>query len=484
MKKTIISLFSMLMCTLLTYAQEFQIDTLVPVQKVWVSVPVNHWSVVIRGGVNNFLLSPPAPTTADRYNLTLGGAIEYTFNPFVGLGLDYSNSDYSRPYTYNGTIGSLKGGTNDLLLFSSVNLSNVLAPYRYGFWEKLSFYGIAGAGVAYYGGNIDGAPIDNQFALMGKLGLSAELRISKVIGLSLEGRYHQYDALYMGGASRSNRNGDALMLTLGLRFKFGSGLHARNVDLCAYAPKTIPVVAKTTFVKGESPKTLSRIQAVERDNEAVKQKIQLLEDNAKALLAKKAALAAAEKAALQKKLEEKDKAAAAMAKKLRDMEEKARLDSLAQVKELARRAEELSQLSAKDSVTANKLRKMEEDLKNLATQEKGTVNLSLENVQFKSGSNILLASSYVMLDQVAGILKTNTQWKSLKVSGHTDNVGSDASNLRLSQSRAAAVKKYLVAKGLSSTKIISVGLGESLPIASNDTPEGRQQNRRVEFEIK
>lgn len=281
------------------------------------------------------------------------------------------------------------------------------------------------------------------------------------------------------------------MLMLGLRFKFGSGLHARNIDMCTYAPKIIPVVSKTTFVKGESPKTKTRILAVEQDNESVKQRIQLLEDNAKALIAKKAALAAAEKAALQIKLEEKDKAAAAMAKKLRQLEEKARLDSLAQVKELAKRAdelakraEELSQLSARDSVTANKLKKMEEDLKNLATQEKGTVNLTLENVQFKSGSNILLPSSFVMLDQVAGILKTNTQWKSLKVTGHTDNVGAEVNNLRLSQSRAAAVKKYLVSKGILASKIVSIGLGESLPISENATPEGRQQNRRVEFEIK
>lgn len=216
----------------------------------------------------------------------------------------------------------------------------------------------------------------------------------------------------------------------------------------------------------------------------MKTQIQSWEDQAKALLAKMAAQAAAEKGALQKTLEEKDRVAAALAKKLRDLEDKARQDSLLAAQEQAKRAEELRKLSIKDSATANKLKQMEEDLKNLATQKTGSVNLSLDNVQFKSGSNVLLPSSNVMLDQVAGILKTNSEWKTLMVSGHTDNVGADANNLKLSQMRAATVKKYLIAKGVPATKIQSVGFGETMPIAPNDTPEGRQQNRRVEFEIK
>ncbi|HET9572042.1 MAG TPA: OmpA family protein [Bacteroidales bacterium] len=483
MKKTMVCLFSLLVGFALVSAQEVKVDTLVPTQRVWTSIPVNHWSFVLKGGLNNYLMAPPAPTSADRINLSFGGALEYTFNPFIGLGLEYVRSDYSRPYTYLNTTGSMEGATNDVLLFSSVNLSNVLSPYRDGFWRNLNIYGDAGAGIAMYKSALDGATLSGQNVLVGKLALNAELNVSKVLGVSLEGRYHQYDALNMAGG-RSNRNVDALMLMLGLRFKLGSMLHARNISLCEYAPKTIPVVSKTTFVKGETPLTMSRIRAVELENAAINQKISKLEADARDLLAKKAAQAAAEKAALQKKLDEKDKAAMALAKKLKDLEEKARQDSILAAQEQAKRALDLKNLSAKDSVTANKLKQMEEDLKNLATQKTGTVNLSLDNVQFKSGSNVLIPSSYIMLDQVAGILKTNTQWTTLRIAGHTDNVGADANNLKLSQARAAAVKKYLVSKGVPTAKMVSIGFGETKPIATNDTPEGRQQNRRVEFEIK
>jgi OOP family OmpA-OmpF porin len=73
-------------------------------------------------------------------------------------------------------------------------------------------------------------------------------------------------------------------------------------------------------------------------------------------------------------------------------------------------------------------------------------------------------------------------WK-IKIVGHTDNVGSDASNLELSKKRAIAVSNYLVTKGVDASKITTDGKGESMPIATNDTPEGRDKNRRVEFTI-
>ncbi len=127
---------------------------------------------------------------------------------------------------------------------------------------------------------------------------------------------------------------------------------------------------------------------------------------------------------------------------------------------------------------------MEEDLKLLATNKDAKVNMVLDNIEFKSGSSVLATSSYETLSKIVGILTANTAWNVLTVAGHTDNAGSDAVNLKLSQSRAQSVKNYLVSKGLDKDKIIAVGFGESKPIASNATPAGRQKNRRVEFEIK
>jgi OOP family OmpA-OmpF porin len=68
--------------------------------------------------------------------------------------------------------------------------------------------------------------------------------------------------------------------------------------------------------------------------------------------------------------------------------------------------------------------------------------------------------------------------------GHTDSVGSDAYNQSLSERRAAAVKEYLVSKGIPASKITTIGKGESQPVATNKTAEGRQKNRRVDIEFK
>ncbi len=68
--------------------------------------------------------------------------------------------------------------------------------------------------------------------------------------------------------------------------------------------------------------------------------------------------------------------------------------------------------------------------------------------------------------------------------GHTDSVGTDAYNQRLSERRAAAVKEYLVSKGIAASKITTIGKGESQPVATNKTAEGRQKNRRVDIEFK
>ena len=68
--------------------------------------------------------------------------------------------------------------------------------------------------------------------------------------------------------------------------------------------------------------------------------------------------------------------------------------------------------------------------------------------------------------------------------GHTDNVGTDASNQKLSERRAAAVKEYLASKGIATSKITTLGKGESQPVPTNKTKEGRQKNRRVDIEFK
>jgi len=117
----------------------------------------------------------------------------------------------------------------------------------------------------------------------------------------------------------------------------------------------------------------------------------------------------------------------------------------------------------------------------ITEEDKRIVNEAIKDLQFDFGKATIRSSSYPSLDRVAQILvKKNF---SLKLAGHTDNVGSDDANMKLSKDRAVAVKDYLVSKGANPSRIEATGYGETQPIASNKTAEGRQKNRRVEFTL-
>lgn len=106
----------------------------------------------------------------------------------------------------------------------------------------------------------------------------------------------------------------------------------------------------------------------------------------------------------------------------------------------------------------------------------------INNIFFDFNKSELKPESYPELDRLFNYLKENPDIR-VEISGHTDNIGTDEYNLSLSQSRANTVKEYLVSKGIDSERIVSKGYGKTRPVAINDTDEGRQLNRRVEFKI-
>lgn len=111
---------------------------------------------------------------------------------------------------------------------------------------------------------------------------------------------------------------------------------------------------------------------------------------------------------------------------------------------------------------------------------------TLGGVLFKYKSFALTDSAKAELDKLAlqyGALMKEYAPLKLQVSGHTDSVGSDKYNVKLSQKRAKSVLDYLVSKGINKSRIISIGFGESKPVATNKTDAGRQQNRRVEIKL-
>ncbi len=117
----------------------------------------------------------------------------------------------------------------------------------------------------------------------------------------------------------------------------------------------------------------------------------------------------------------------------------------------------------------------------ITEEDRRTVAEAIKDLQFETGKSTIRSSSYASLDRVADILvKKNF---SLKLAGHTDNVGSDNNNMKLSKDRAESVKDYLVSKGANPSRIEATGYGETQPIESNKTAAGRAKNRRVEFTL-
>jgi outer membrane protein OmpA-like peptidoglycan-associated protein len=113
--------------------------------------------------------------------------------------------------------------------------------------------------------------------------------------------------------------------------------------------------------------------------------------------------------------------------------------------------------------------------------EVGT-RIVLNNIFYDFNKATLRPESEAELDRLYKLLNENPTLK-IEISGHTDNVGSASYNQKLSESRAKSVVNYLLDKGTDNTRLTFKGYGFNRPIAGNDTEEGRQQNRRTEFEI-
>ena len=110
--------------------------------------------------------------------------------------------------------------------------------------------------------------------------------------------------------------------------------------------------------------------------------------------------------------------------------------------------------------------------------------LASNKVYFQSGRDLITRQSGETLDKIMAVSERCDASLVFELGGHTDSVGSRAQNLTLSQDRAAAVVAYMTEAGMDASRLRAVGYGPDQPAASNDTPEGRAQNRRIEFTVK
>ncbi len=108
------------------------------------------------------------------------------------------------------------------------------------------------------------------------------------------------------------------------------------------------------------------------------------------------------------------------------------------------------------------------------------LKIRISNIEFEFGKSAIKGKGYLILNRVAQILKKYKTYQ-VEISGHTDNVGTEDANLKLSKARAEAVMEYLISKGVSSKRLTTVGLGYQFPVEDNATEAGRRKNRRVEF---
>lgn len=106
-----------------------------------------------------------------------------------------------------------------------------------------------------------------------------------------------------------------------------------------------------------------------------------------------------------------------------------------------------------------------------------------DKVQFAFDSAEILPASFDLLKEVAGVLTKNPQIEKMQVEGHTDSTGAASHNKELSQKRAESVRAFLIKEGVPGKRLVPKGFGPDKPIADNGTDEGKEKNRRVEFNI-
>lgn len=193
---------------------------------------------------------------------------------------------------------------------------------------------------------------------------------------------------------------------------------------------------------------------LENKDDLMKSRVSELEERADALRAEKEDLTA-KRDDLQASLEQKDQAL-----------------------ESEREAREKAEQRANDA-----LKSLEEIAKVKAELEETVITLS-GSVVFEFGTAKLLPIAKTKLSEVAAALMAQGENKRIVVEGHTDSKGSTAFNDDLSQRRAEVVRTFLIDQGVDSNRIVAVGRGESEPVASNTTPEGRANNRRVEIVLR
>lgn len=275
MKKGMVSSILFVCATVFAAAQDVETCT---------NVPVSHWSVGLKGGAAYVTVAPTPVRDGDRLHLMLGGTVEYSINPLAGIGLELVDIPYGGDVT---PTLSLEANTFDLAPYFSVNLSNLLFPYREGFWKKTNIFSEIGAGYGFYYHSLNNGPTKHASTMLAKAGINAEYNMNEKWALAIEGQYRYYDDADMGGAVIQKGNCEALTVSIGLRYKFNVNgkKHARNISMCEYYPKPAPV--DDTKSRELYQDIQNRLKSAQDQQKALQQKALKLEQDIKDLSTQK-----------------------------------------------------------------------------------------------------------------------------------------------------------------------------------------------------
>ena len=226
MRKSFLALFMAMGLVAAANAQDQQEATSEEAAVANASESINHWSLAVKGGINYL-------RNADqKVDFEIGGVVERTFNPRWGLGIEYMYLK-NKNEAMNG-YGEMDGYNHGIDIFGSINMSNIIAPYRSAGWQKLNWYVNGGLGVTIYDNEFEGGESYDGVKMLFIPSTDLEYNVCKYIALFL-------DAQYRMNSNREQTNfaygRSFFSANFGVRVLFGGESNIRNIAWADYVPQ-------------------------------------------------------------------------------------------------------------------------------------------------------------------------------------------------------------------------------------------------------
>jgi OOP family OmpA-OmpF porin len=402
------------------------------------------WTIGVNAGTTSPVSPFGGPNDYSNWKNDFGYGlyIQKQITPYFGLKLDGNRAklkaDNTEPYKSGAVISSpFQSFKTDVNY--NVTLNAVVNMFNWSMFKQQNnahLYGSVGGGVINYTAttvNAANATLENETVnkLNIPVGLGMKFRLSNNVNFDLGWTVNFVDADNLDGYDRGNGNDKYNYAHAGLEFALGNG----SKQLAFYSP--------TAATYDEAIAAKNTANALKGDLDAAKA------DNAKLR--------------------------GEMADLLKDSDGDGVADKLDKC------ADTPTGTVVDGSGCPLKVPAQVTEKVIITEADRKVVADAIKNLEFDFGKSTIRSKSYPTLNRVAALLIQKNF--SLKLAGHTDNVGSDAANMKLSKDRAESIKAYLVSQGANASRVEAIGYGESQPISSNKTAAGRQKNRRVEFTL-